>query len=155
MAGVYVAVSTPARVSLSAGTAKTVLTFKTVANFQAQICSAELSPFGTNSSAEPIEWWLEVQTSDGSIAGTAAGVIVTQGPGITTSGLITALYNITSEATPGSTLWVPAIHQQGFWAKEWTPGREISVGGTAAVRVALRAKSAAAVDVKASMLVHL
>lgn len=155
MAGIHVAVTTGDKVALAANTAKTVLTFKIAANYLALIESIELNPYGTTSSNAPIEWWLEYQTSDGSIAGTAANAVVVQGPGVTLSGYLTsALYNISSEATPSSVLWRPAVHPQGFWTKEFTPGREIQVGGTSAQRVALRAKAAADVSVTAAMLVH-
>lgn len=153
MAGVYVAITTPAKATLAANTTKTILTFVVAANYQVEICKVELTPFGTNSSNAAIEAWLEVQT--GTPTGTAANASVVSGPAITLSSIITSqTYAVTAEGTPGATWWRLGTHPQGFYVAEFTPGREFRAGGTSAQRIALRATAPAATDVTASILLH-
>ena len=142
MAGLIATLNT-AEQTLSTATTKTLVQLISPANHRVKILAWGISFSGVSGTAEPVVCELVQQSTAGTMSALSP---VKQNVGDPETPISTAQQNATVE--PGYTASIARVevHPQGGFQETFPFGQEVLLGGSASVRIGLRATAPAGVD---------
>lgn len=144
-------IETTGDISLSAATAKTILSWLNAANALFRITEIEISFDGVSATAEPVT--VELMSSTEATAGTSTAHTIVQRGGPTRTAQGTAKRNFTAEPTALTCVGRWLVHPQTGRGEKLPLGREVEQITTADAMV-IRCTAPATVNAQAHMVVE-